>query len=148
MAINATLETYLAIIRKTENFFKGFTIEYIERAKNTKADKLAKAATKKAALQRDVFFQTIEDSSVKIVKPEPRMVNIIEGEDWRAPMMAYLHHHYEPDNNTELLRMQPRVKTYQVIRDELYKTSVMGLLLCCLSRDEGKELLTQMHSSV
>jgi hypothetical protein len=105
MARNATLETYLAIIRKTENFFKGFTIEYIEREKNTKADKLAKAATKKAALQRDVFFQTIEDSSVKIVKPEPRMVNIIEGEDWRAPMMAYLHHHYEPDNNTELLRM-------------------------------------------
>jgi hypothetical protein len=38
--------------------------------------------------------------------------------------MAYLHHHYESDNNTELIRMQQRAKAYQVIRDELYKTSV------------------------
>jgi hypothetical protein len=27
-----------------ENFFKGFIIEHIERAKNTEADELAKAA--------------------------------------------------------------------------------------------------------
>jgi hypothetical protein len=38
--------------------------------------------------------------------------------------MAYLHHHYESDNNTELIRMQQRAKAYQVIRDELYKTLV------------------------
>jgi hypothetical protein len=44
--------------------------------------------------------------------------------------------------------MQQRAKAYQVIRDELYKTSVTGPLLRCLSKDEGKELLTQMHSGV
>jgi hypothetical protein len=44
--------------------------------------------------------------------------------------------------------MQQRVKTYQIIRDELYKTSVTGPPLSCLSRDEGKELLTQTHSGV
>jgi hypothetical protein len=62
--------------------------------------------------------------------------------------MAYLCHHYEPDNNTELLRMQQRAKSYQVIRDELYKTLVTGPLLRCLSRDEGKELLAQTHLGV
>jgi hypothetical protein len=62
--------------------------------------------------------------------------------------MAYLHHHFEPDNNTELTRMQQRVKAYQVIEGELYKTLVTGPLLCCLSRDEGKELLAQTHSGV
>jgi hypothetical protein len=36
--------------------------------------------------------------------------------------MAYLYHHYEPDSNTELLRMQQRAKAYQMIGDELYKT--------------------------
>jgi hypothetical protein len=64
-----------------ENYFKGFIVEYIERAKNTHVDKLAKAAARKATLQPDVFFQTIEDPSVKTVEPEPSMVNIIEGED-------------------------------------------------------------------
>jgi hypothetical protein len=38
------------------------------------------------------------------------MINIIQGEDWRAPIMAYLCHHYEPDIKTELIRMQQRVK--------------------------------------
>jgi hypothetical protein len=62
--------------------------------------------------------------------------------------MAYLHHLYEPNNNTELIRIQQRAKAYQIIGDELYKTSVTGPLLHCLSRDEGKELLVQTHSIV
>jgi hypothetical protein len=52
-----------------------------------------------------VFFQTIKDASVKIVESELRSINIIEGEDWRTPIMAYLRHYYEPDNNTDLIRM-------------------------------------------
>jgi hypothetical protein len=31
----------------------------------------------------------LEDASVKTVPPEPRVINIIEEEDWRAPLMAY-----------------------------------------------------------
>jgi hypothetical protein len=54
-----------------ENYFMGFTVEYVERAKNTEADELAKADARKAALQPDVFLQTIEDPSIKIVEPEP-----------------------------------------------------------------------------
>jgi hypothetical protein len=65
-----------------ENYFKGFTVEYIERMKNTDADELARAAAKKAVLPPDVFFQVIEDPSVKTFEPEPRIVNIIQGEDW------------------------------------------------------------------
>jgi DNA polymerase I-like protein with 3'-5' exonuclease and polymerase domains len=106
MARDTTLEKYLAAVRRMENYFKGLTVEYIERTKNTEADELAKAAAKKAVLPPDVFFHVIEDSSVKTVEAEPRMVNIIQGEDCRAPIMAYLHHHYETGNNTELMRMQ------------------------------------------
>jgi hypothetical protein len=85
-----------------ENFFKGFTVEYIERAKNTEADELAKVAARKTGLPPDVFFQTIEDPFVKTAEPEPRMVHIVQGEDWRALIMAYLRHHYEPDSSTDL----------------------------------------------
>jgi hypothetical protein len=59
-----------------ENFFKGFTMEHIERSKNTYVNELAKVAARKAVLPPDVFFQVIEDPSVKIVAPEPRMVNV------------------------------------------------------------------------
>jgi hypothetical protein len=81
MARDATIEKCLAVVRRMENYFKGFTVEYIERTKNTEVDKLAKATARKAVLPPDVFFQVIEDPSIKIVEPEPRMVNIIQGED-------------------------------------------------------------------
>jgi ribonuclease HI len=77
MARDVTLERYLAVVWRMENYFKGFTVEYIERTKNAEADELAKAAARKMVLPTDVFFQTIKDPSIKIVEPEPRMVNII-----------------------------------------------------------------------
>jgi hypothetical protein len=84
-------------------------------------------------LPPDVFLQVIEEPFIKTVKLEPRMINIIQGEDWRAPIMAYLRHHYEPDSGAKLIRMQQRAKAYQIIGDDLYKTSVTGTLLCYLS---------------
>jgi hypothetical protein len=34
IAREPTLERYLALVRRTECYFKGFTVEYIERTKN------------------------------------------------------------------------------------------------------------------
>jgi hypothetical protein len=51
-----------------ENYFKGFTVKYIERTKYTKADELAKVAARKMVLPPNIFFQTIEDTSVKTVE--------------------------------------------------------------------------------
>jgi hypothetical protein len=47
--------------------------------------------------------------------------------------MTYLHHHYESDNNTKLVRMQQRVKAYQVIGNELYKTSMVIVSMALVS---------------
>jgi hypothetical protein len=43
----------------------------------------------------------LEDASFKIVPPEPKVINIIEGEDWRAPLMTYLRHYYEIDKTSK-----------------------------------------------
>jgi hypothetical protein len=65
-----TFKKYLAHIRRMENYFKDFIVEHIEWNKNTEADKLGKAV---------VFFQIIEDASVKTVEPEPRLINTRRG---------------------------------------------------------------------
>jgi hypothetical protein len=75
------LEGYLVVVRRMEKFFKGFIVQYIERAKNAEADELAKVAAKKVVLPPDVFFQVVEDPSVKTVEPEPRIINVVQGED-------------------------------------------------------------------
>jgi hypothetical protein len=109
---------------------------------------LAKVAARKTVLPPDVFFKTIEDPSVKIVDPEPRMINIVQGEDWRASIMAYLRHHYEPDSSTDLTRMQQRAKASKIMGDDLYKNISHRTTPSLFEKDEGKELLTQTHLGV
>jgi hypothetical protein len=48
----------------------------------------------------------IEDASIKMVDSEPRLKNAIEGEDWRALIIAYLRQYYEPNTTTENIKMQ------------------------------------------
>jgi hypothetical protein len=100
MSRDKTLERYPAVVRRMENHLKEFTVEHIKRTKNTEIDELAKVVARKVVLPPGVFFQVIEDPSVKTVDPKPRVVNIIQGENWRASIMAYLHHYYEPDSST------------------------------------------------
>jgi ribonuclease HI len=68
-----TLKNYLALVRRMENYFKGFTVEYIERSKNSKADELAKGAAHSTRLTTDIFFQVIEDALMKTVEPKPKI---------------------------------------------------------------------------
>jgi ribonuclease HI len=89
-----TLERYLALVRRIECYFKGFTVEYIERTKNVEADELAKVVACNTSLPADVFFHMISDASIKTIEAEPSMINLIEGEDWCALIMAHLHHYY------------------------------------------------------
>jgi ribonuclease HI len=87
IARNSMLERYLALVRWMENYIRGFSVEHIDWSKNIETDELAKATTRKAAQPPDVFFQTLKDSSLKIIEPEPRTVNVIQGKDWRALIM-------------------------------------------------------------
>jgi hypothetical protein len=124
-----------------ESYFKGFMMECIERNKNTEVDDLAKATAHNTPMHVEVFFHVLEDASVKTVLSEPGVINIIEGEDWRDPIMAYIHHYYELDGKNDQIRMQQRVKDYHIVSNELYKTSISGPLLRRVSKTEGQEIL-------
>jgi hypothetical protein len=62
--------------------------------------------------------------------------------------MAYLRHYYEPDRKNEQTRMQQRAKDYQIVDNELYKTSVSGPILRCINKTEGQEILQEVHAGI
>jgi hypothetical protein len=147
IAREPTLKKYLAHVRRMENNFEGFTIEHIKRSQNFEADELVKVVAPNTPLATDVFFQVTKVASVKMVKSEPILINVIK-EHWHTPIMAYLYHYYEPDNTIEHVRMQQRAKAYQVINNDLYKTSISDPLLRCISMAKGQELLSDIHAGV
>jgi ribonuclease HI len=47
IARDNTLERYLTLVRRMENYFIAFLVEHIDRRNNTEVDELAKAEAKK-----------------------------------------------------------------------------------------------------
>jgi hypothetical protein len=73
-----TFKRYLPLFQRMESYFRRFLVKYIERNKNGKADELAKATPCNTTMSGDVFFQVLEDASIKTVLLKHRVINIIE----------------------------------------------------------------------
>jgi hypothetical protein len=71
---------------------------------------------------------------IKMIEPEPRIINIIQSEDRRALIMACLHHYYEPDTTVEQIRMQQRAPAYQIVGNDLYKVSYQAPSFAALAK--------------
>jgi hypothetical protein len=44
--------------------------------------------------------------------------------------------------------MQQRARSYQIVSNDLYKISVSSPLLRCVSKDEGQQILPEIHAGV
>jgi hypothetical protein len=136
------LARYLQFLRDQEKHFQGFTVKNISRNDNSDADELAKTTTQNTSFPQDVFYQILKQASIKAVQATPREVHIIQSEDWRAPIMAYLREHYEPENEVNNIRMKQRIRNYKIINNHLYKQGICAPLLKCISAEVGKKLLS------
>jgi ribonuclease HI len=87
------LAKYLQFLREQEKYFEGFTVKNISITDNSDADEIAKAAAQNTSFPQDVFFQVLTHASIKTKQEVPREVHIIQSEDRRAPIMAYLRGH-------------------------------------------------------
>jgi hypothetical protein len=61
---NPALEKYLAMVRRMECLFKGFSVRNITRLDNEHADMLAKSAAHGLPLPLEVFFEILKAPSV------------------------------------------------------------------------------------
>jgi hypothetical protein len=90
----------------------------------------------------------LKQASIKAVQATPREVHIIQSEDRRAPIMAYLRGHYEPENEVNSIRMKQRTRNYKIINNQLYKQGICAPLLKCISVEEEKKLLSEIHEGI
>jgi len=104
------LAKYLQFLREQEKYFEGFIVKNISRTDNSEADEIAKAAT---------------HASIKAKQEVPRKVHIVQSEDWRAPIVAYLRGHYEPEDEVNKIRMKHRTRNYKIINNQLYKQGIL-----------------------
>jgi predicted choloylglycine hydrolase len=67
---------------------------------------------------------------------------------WTQDFIDYIKENKLPANREEATRIIRRSKNYVLVGDNLYKRATSsGILLKCISREERKEILEEIHSS-
>jgi hypothetical protein len=67
-------------------------------------------------------------------------------DDWREPFLAFLLNQRDPEDKAERERITQRSANYVVIGNDLYKKAAStGVLMKCILRSEGLQLLAEIH---
>jgi hypothetical protein len=62
--------------------------------------------------------------------------------------MAYLRNHYELENEVDGVRMKHRSRNNKIIDNQLYKQGICEPFLKCISTEEGRRLLLEIHEGI
>ena len=65
---------------------------------------------------------------------------------WTEPFLAYLTRQELPEDPNEAFCIVRRSKAYKVHKGELYKKSTTEVLQRCISEEEGRKLLAEIHA--
>ena len=69
-------------------------------------------------------------------------------DDWRTPLIKFISSDELPEDNAEADKITRQAKIYCMIGNDLYKKAPNGVLLKCVSSDDGKHLLHDIHEAV
>jgi hypothetical protein len=76
---------------------------------------------------------------------QPPELNL-EDPNWRFPILKWLVEGKLPSNQTEARRIACRAKVFVLIDGELYKRGAANILMRRILRDQGRELLQEIHA--
>jgi hypothetical protein len=168
------MEAYYEEVRRLEDKFHGLELNHIARRYNEAADELAKIASSRATVPPDIFARDLHQPSVNIradggvdgpsLDPPPEAeapstgaeAMQVEGStppanpepDWRISYLDHLIRGDLPSDKFEARRITRRAKSFVIFGDsrELYCRSPIGVLQHCITSEEGRNLLDDLHS--
>ncbi|KAG9450539.1 hypothetical protein H6P81_010504 [Aristolochia fimbriata] len=134
------------------------SLHFVPRSENGPADALAGIAASLAQFdqlpseipicERWVIPPPTEDGieeeqTKKIEESFPILASQNEVRDWREPIVNFLRHGTLPVDLRERVQIRRAAPKYVFIHDILYRRSYEGLLLRCLSKEEGSQVLKE-----
>jgi ribonuclease HI len=151
------MDVYCLEVRKLENKFYGLEFHHIVRDNNVRADVLSKLGSTRAQVPAGVFVHELHAPSIPEPAPpitvpahppagqEVMMIDV----DWRQPFIDYLSEQKVPSDKNLAEQLIRRVKSYVLVGDKLYKRGTSsGVLMKCVPRQEGKDILEEIHKGV
>jgi hypothetical protein len=151
------MDAYCLEFHKLENKFYGLVFHHVVRDNNVAADVLSKLGSTRAQVLAGVFVHELHAPSIPELAPmttdpapsqagqEVMMVDV----DWRQPFIDYICEQKVPTDKNLAEQIIRRAKSYVLVRDKLYRRgATSGVLMKCIPREEGKDILEEIHIGI
>jgi hypothetical protein len=151
------MDAYCLEVRKLENKFYGLEFHHIVRDNNVAADVLSKLGSTRAQVPAGVFVHEVHAPSIPEPAPPTTLpAHPLAGQevmlidvDWRQPFIDYLSEQKIPSDTNLSEQLIRRAKSYVLVKDKLYRRGASsGVLMKCVPRQEGKDILEEIHNGV
>nr|ABA97385.1 retrotransposon protein, putative, Ty3-gypsy subclass [Oryza sativa Japonica Group] len=149
--LNDNMTAYRQEVRKLEDKFDGLELTHVLGHNNEAANRLSNFGSKREAAPSDVFVEHLYEPTVPrketIEAMDTQGVSMIEA-DWREPLIRFLTKQELPQDKNEAEQISRRSRLYVMHETELYKKCPSGILQRCVSLEEGRQLLKDIHSGI
>ncbi|VFQ71294.1 unnamed protein product [Cuscuta campestris] len=141
------LKKYRDCARTLLGQFESYELIYVPREENEEADMLAKLCRtipihmEGMVRQRDRICPVWEEAVPVLEISGP-------GTTWMSPLITYLEKGELPVDPKEARRVQLMALKYQLDGEKLYKRTLGGPMLKCLSEREARRILEEVHQGV
>src|SRR5213596_1977973 len=148
------MSAYCQEVRKLEGTFDGLELTHVLRNDNNEVDELAKMGSKRTPVPTGVFVQQLhqptisEEATEPVKKPTEAEVFTINP-DWTTPYLNYLLRDELPEDQPEAEQITRRSRRYVVVGgEELYHRGTSNILMRCISEEDVRKLLKEIHSGI
>jgi hypothetical protein len=151
------MDAYCLEVRKLENKLYGLEFHHVVRDNNIAEDVLSKLGSTRAQVPAGVFIHELHAPSIPEPAPtttdpahpptgqEVMMIDV----DWRQPFIDYIRDQKVPSDKNLAEQLIRQAKSYILVGDKLYwRGTTSGVLMKCVPREEGKDILEEIHKGV
>jgi ribonuclease HI len=151
------MDAYFLEVRKLENKCYGLEFHHVVRNNNVAADVLSKLGSTHAQVPIGVFVHELHAPSIPESAPmttdpapsQPGQEVMMIDVDWQQPFIDYIREQKFPSNKNVAEQLIRRAKAYVLVGDKLYGWGATSrVLMKCVPREEGKDILEEIHKGV
>jgi ribonuclease HI len=151
------MDTYCLEVRKLDNKFYGLEFHHVVRDNNVAVDVLSKLGSTHTQVPAGVSIHELHAPSIPEQEPmttdpahppasqEVMMIDV----DWRQPFIDYIREQKVPSDKNSPEQLIRWAKSYVLVGNKLYRRgATSGVLMKCVPREEGKDILEEIHKGV
>nr|CBG76438.1 OO_Ba0013J05-OO_Ba0033A15.25 [Oryza officinalis] len=137
------MDAYVRKVRRMERHFDGIELRHVPRRDNAVTDELSRLASSRALTPPGAFEERLAQPSAR---PDPLgETDAPERPPRPVGVQAFLTDQTLPEDREGSERVHRISKRYVLVERILYRGGANGVLLKCIPREQGVELLVDVH---